>query len=481
MNYALPSHLEWIDDPFCCRAFARERQGEEGCTPKAIVKPLTTEDVVSLLAWANSTGTAVVPASSTGVRRRGDTVPTLVNTVVADLSGMKKLVHVDSRDKIAIIEPGIDFGSIDPLLAPHGLRAFRPLAPRAGKSVIASYLEREPILDANNHWDIGDPFGGTGVVLGNGKYAPTGGAAVEGTLPEQLARGHRQMASVGPVNLDILRVLQGAQGSLGIMTWAAVYCERIPVLEESWFLAADILEPVVDIARDILMRRLGNQVFIVDRVQLAMMLSNDQATFQNLVVTLPRWILVVSLSAQQYAPAHKMDWQLEQLLDCAKRRGLHPEQTLAGHNANELCDRMRSPQRVFFRDSALGTHLELFFLQQLDKVSRFTTLVRTCLDEQGFFDSPLGTYIQPMAQGTYCHIEFTLPYQLTNFDKQQKLAAVWRDAAQRCANSGGFFSRPYGDWLELAFKKAVDTKPLLSMTKSILDPNNVMNPGRFPY
>jgi FAD/FMN-containing dehydrogenase len=481
MSKVLPAHLQWVDDTVSCRAFASELHAEEGCAPKAIVKPHSTEDVIELLAWANATGTRVVPVSSTGTRRRGDTIPKCENTVIADLSGMNKLIHADSRDKIAIIEPGVDFASIDSLLEPHGLRAFRPLAPRAGKSVIASYLEREPILGANDHWDVGDPFGGTGVVLGNGKYSPTGGAAIEGTLPEQLARGHRHMVPVGPINLDVLRVLQGAQGSLGIMTWAAIYCERLPSIEESWFITADTLEPVIDVARELLMRRLGSQVFIVDRVQLALLLAQDQATFLRLMSALPEWTLFVSLSAHQYAPTDKMAWQFEQLKECGSRHGLLPQQALAGHYANVLASNLRGSEQTFFRDRALGTHLELFFLQQLDQLSRFPPLVRKCLDDGAFSNIPVGTYIQPMAQGTYCHVEFTLPCGLNASDEHKKLACVWRKAAQLCADSGGFFSRPYGDWSDIAFSRAADIRPLLSMTKSILDPGNVMNPGRFPY
>ncbi len=481
MSEVLPAHIQWIDDAMSCRAFASELNGKEGCTPKAIVKPDSTEDVVALLGWANATGTPVVPVSSTGTRRRGDTLPTCDNTVIADLSGMRKLIHADSRDKIAIIESGVDFGSIDQLLEPHGLRAFRPLAPRAGKSVIASYLEREPILGANDHWDVGDPFGGTGVVLGNGKYAPTGGAAIEGTLAEQLARGHRHMVPVGPINLDILRVLQGAQGSLGIMAWAAIYCERIPSLEESWFLTADSLEPVIAVAGELLMRRLGNKVFIVDRVQLALLLAHDQATFLQLVDALPKWTLFVSLSAQQYAPRDKMAWQLEELKACGAHHGLRPQQALAGHSANDLASTLGRPQSSFFRDRVFGSHLELFFLQQLDRLASFPPLVRNCLNENGFSSTPLGIYIQPMAQGTYCHVEFTLPCRVDAFETHSKLAGAWRTAAERCADAGGFFSRPYGDWADIAFNRAPDIHPLMSMTKSIFDPGNVMNPGRLPY
>ncbi|MFP6851016.1 MAG: FAD-binding oxidoreductase [Pseudomonas sp.] len=481
MSEVFPAHVQWCDDAALCRAFAADQSLGQGCLPKAVVKPRNVDELIAVLQWANSTGTGVVPVSSTGCRRRGDTLAKNDNTVIVDLSGMRKLIHVDARDKIAIIEPGVDFASIDGLLAPHGLRAFRPLAPRGGKSLIASYLEREPILAANDHWDVADPFGGTGVVLGNGKYAPTGGAAIEGTLAEQLARGHRHMQPVGPINLDILRVLQGAQGSLGIMAWAAIYCERIPTLEESWFVTADTLEPVIEVARDVLMRRLGSQVFIVDKVQLALLLCEDRVAFDLLLPALPQWILFVSLSAHQYAPAEKMAWQVEQLNACVAPHGAMLQQSLAGHGANDLAGLLRRSESSFFRDRLAGNHLELFFLQQLDRVTSFSALVRSSLDNDGFADMPLGTYIQPMAQGTYCHVEFTVPYGRDGLSRGDELMSTWRATAERCADAGGFFSRPYGDWSDIAFSRAGETQPLLSMTKSIFDPGNVMSPGRLPY
>lgn len=473
--------MKCVSDAQSCRAFASDNHGREGHVPKAIVQPQTTDDVVALLEWANKTGTGVVPVSSTGHRRRGDTVPQRENTVIADLSGMRKLIHADSRDKIAIIEPGVNFANIDGLLQPHGLRAFRPLAPRAGKSVIASYLEREPILAVNDHWDVGDPFGGTGVVLGNGKYAPTGSAAIEGTLDEQLARGHRHMVSVGPINLDLLRVLQGAQGSLGVMTWAAIYCERIPAIEESSFICADALEPLLEVARDLLIRRLGGALFIVDQVQLALLLATDEADFNQLVGALPKWTLFVSLVANQYASAEKMAWQCADLQACASLQGVQLHQSLAGHSASALATDLRSSKAEFFRDRAFGAHKELFFLQQMDRASEFLPGVRRCLKASAFSDIPLGTYIQPMAQGTYCHIEFTLPYKPRSCDEERKLASVWHGVAQYCADAGGFFSRPYAEWSDIAFKRDPGIRPMLSMTKSIFDPGNVMNPGRLPY
>lgn len=475
-----PPGIECLVDPGRCAEFASDADTRNGHAPRAILMPRSAEDIVALVQWANENDTGIVPVSSSGRRRRGDTVPQRPNSVVADLSGLNKLVHADARDKIAIIEPGVDFGTVDRLLAPHGLRCFPPLMPRAGKSVIASYLEREPVLAANDHWDTSDPFGGTTLVLGNGRIAPTGGAAIEGTLPEQLARGHRQMLQTGPSFIDLLRVVQGAQGSLGIMSWAAIYCERIPSQESAWYCSADALEPVVNLARDLLHRRLGNAMFIVDRVQLAMLLSGDRAGFQDLVARLPAWTLFASAAAYRQQAAERMAWQRGDLTRCAAQHGTQLSESLEGHSATSLAQRLRKPEPGSFRDRPLGAHRELFFMHQLDRVDAFVKLVKESLSAAGQGGAPLGVYVQPMTQGVNCHVEFTLAFdpRSTSVPEQAK---AWQTTAQRCAEAGGFFSRPYGRWGEFAFSRDTGTLGLMAMAQEILDPRGVMNPGRLPY
>lgn len=479
-----PAGIACESSPSRCRAFASDSDTPADAgrpAPWAILAPRDTDQLMTVVRWANDTGTGLIPVSSTGRRRRGDTVPLRGGTVMVDLSAMKRLLHVDARDKIAIIEPGVDFGSVDALLLPHGLRAYRPLAPRAGKSLLASYLEREPIIAPNDHWDVGDPFGGTAVVLGNGRYAPTGSAAISGTLPEQLARGHRHMMPVGPVNLDILRVLQGAQGSLGVMAWAAVYCERIPVQEDACFASAEELEPVIELAHELLHRRLGNALFIVDRVQLALLLASDLESFQALRGVLPAWTLFVSLSADRFATQDKMAWQRADLENCAAAQGVSLHAALAGRKASDLSGQLRQADSGSFRDRTHGGHRELFFLQQLDRAASFVPIVQGCLARADIGSAPLGVYIQPMSQGVSCHIEFTLPCNPRQADEGKRSQAAWAEAATQCAQAGGFFSRPYGAWAEMAFARDPAIRPLMTMTKSIFDPRGVMNPGRLPY
>ena len=56
---------------------------------------------------------------------------------------MDRILRIDRRNRIALIEPGVTFDALVPALAGEGLRIAMPLAPKPGKSVIASLLERE--------------------------------------------------------------------------------------------------------------------------------------------------------------------------------------------------------------------------------------------------------------------------------------------------------------------------------------------------
>lgn len=476
-----PPGIVQDDEPSVLQAFASDSDTSGRHTPQRVLRPDSTEQVQALVQWANEHALAVIPVSSTGRRRRGDTVPQVERAVIADLTGMNRLLHADARDKIAIIEPGVDFGTVDRLLLPHGLRAYRPLAPRAGKSVIASHLEREPLIAANDHWDVADPFGGTHLVLGNGRSMPTGTAGSEHPLQKQLSLGHRQMVPVGPTNIDPLRVVQGAQGTLGIMTWAAIYCERIPSAETAWFCSAGALEPVRDLAREIVHRRLGNAVFIVDRTQLTMLLARDREAFLRLHNRLPAWTLFVSAAAGQQRAGEKLAWQSADVLRLAAEHGTEARAELEGHRAQDFMQSLRRAEPLSFRDRVTGAHRELLFLDRLDRLEPYERQVRTTLSDAGFGGQPLGTYVQPMAQGVYCHVEFTLACDPGDRSGAARLEQAWHLAARRCAEAGGFFSRPYGRWSEFAFGHDIGARTMLRLAKTVFDPRNVMNPSRLPY
>ncbi|MCO6188448.1 FAD-binding oxidoreductase [Rhizobium sp. L1K21] len=452
-------------------AFAVDRDTAGSIVPQAVLYPSRFEDVRKIVAWANETATPLVPVSSTGERRRGDTVPMVEAAVMVDLSGMRRLINADTRDKIAIIEPGVDFGSIDELLRPHGLRAFRPLMPRSGKSVIASYLDREPIVNADVHWDPADPFGGTLIVTGGGEITLNGSAALEGSLTEQLDRGHRHLVTYGPGNVDLTRVLQGAQGTLGIMGWAAIYCERLPQVEESIFVASSNLATVVAAMRDAVHQRICTTAFVVDNIHLAMLLglNVDQAN------TLPAWTFFATHAGYVHSPEQKVAWQRAALEVIAKKHGADLCHELGGKSADDLAVTLRDPVPANYRDVEFGAHKELFFLHPLSTAKEIIAAQQKHLSSSDLHNCPVGTYIQPLAQGTFLHVERVMPHAAGD-----DVDAEWTSLAQISLDAGAYYSRPHGVFRQLAFSRDDGSaRRMIAAAKTMLDPNNIMNPNRF--
>jgi len=196
---------------------------------------------------------------------------------------------------------------------------------------------------------------------------------------------------------------------------------------------------------------------------------------------LPAWILFASIAADRYRTQEKMAWQLADLRHRAQARGVNLDEVLAGTRASELSQRLRRADASSFRDNLQGAHRELFFLQQLDRAGSFLPLVQGCLAQAGLGGAPLGVYIQPTTQGVNCHVEFTLSYDPRKDDEARRSQSAWTQAAQHCAQAGAFFSRPYGAWSDIAFKRDRAILPMLTIAKSVFDPLGVMNPGRLPY
>jgi FAD/FMN-containing dehydrogenase len=93
----------------------------------------------------------------------------------------------------------------------------------------------------------------------------------------------------------------------------------------------------------------------------------------------------------------------------------------------------------------------------------------------------IGVYLQPMIHGANCHCEFHIPYNPKNDEESDRVKTLDRDASKTLANSGGFFSRPYGGWADVAYGRDPATVTALRKLNSIFDPNKIMNPGKLCF
>jgi len=457
-------------------AFRSDASFVTGHRPECVVRPRTAEEVLKIVRTANKSGFALVPCSSGGAHTRGDTVPGAERSVVVDLAGMDRIVRVDRRNKVAMIEPGVTFGALREAAAREGLRVAAPLTPRPSKSVVASLLEREPTVLPKYHWDMSDPLCCMEVVFGAGELFRTGAAAGPGSLEEQWAAGQAQKSPMGPSQTDWAKIIQGAQGTLGIVTWVSVKLELLPAVEHGFWVGADSLEALVGFAYGLLRQKLPDVCLLMNRTGMAALLNApDAAAF-------PAWLLLYSISGYRHFPQERVAYLEHDIGQIAAAAGLRPRRSLNGVSAQQALARVGGAGgEPDWKTRPAGGYQDIFFLATLDRAPAFVSLLEETAARHGWPAADWGAYIQPVQQGRACHVEFTLRYDPQDAEKARRTEALFRDASRALLEAGAFFSRPYGTWAEMAYGKCPDTVSALKKVKGILDPRGVMNPGKLCF
>ena len=276
--------------------------------PKCIVRPVNADEVQKLVSWANETLGQLAPLSSGAPHFRGDTVPAAGGVVMVDLSRMNKIIRIDRRNRVVMIEPGVTFSELIPKLEKEGLRLNLPLLPRSTKSVIGSMLEREPVIMPLYQWDALDPLTCIEVIFGTGDMFRTGSAAGPGSLEKQWAARQAQVNPMGPGQTDFARVVQGAQGTMGIVTWATVRCEFAPQIQKPFFAGSDSLDKLSEFVYRLMRLKIGDECVLLNNSCTAAILTKNPDEYTNLIKSLPPWLLFFCLAGYEYFPADRIAW-----------------------------------------------------------------------------------------------------------------------------------------------------------------------------
>ena len=285
------------DKPTTLDQYASDMSFVNAVRPGCVVKPKNAGEIKEIIKLANETHTPLVPVSSGPPHFRGDTVPSIGGAVVVDMSGMNKIVLVDRARRVAMVEPGVTFGDLIPACAKEGIRLNMPLMPKKNKTVVGSLLEREPVVMPKYQWDVSDPVACLEVIFGNGDEFRTGQASGPGSVKEQWKVGGVQKAPYGPGVTSWHRLVQGAQGTIGIVTWVSMRCELLPAMEEPFVVNATSVAPLLDLASWLVRLRIANEVLILNRANLAAMFAKKfPKDFQTLVNSLPPYTLFYNLA-----------------------------------------------------------------------------------------------------------------------------------------------------------------------------------------
>jgi FAD/FMN-containing dehydrogenase len=451
--------------------------------PSWVVKPRNTDAVQKLIKLANKTQTPLVPVSSGPPHFRGDTIPGIGGAVIVDLSGMKKIIFVDRARRVAMIEPGVTFGELIPAAVKEGIRLNMPLLPRKTKTVVGSMLEREPVIMPKYQWDISDPLACIEVIFGNGDEFRTGQAAGPGTVKEQWAVGGIQKAPYGPGIASWHRLVQGSQGTIGIVTWASMRCELLPSLEEPFIVGSSDLDTLLDMTSWLIRLRMVNECFILNNTNMAAIFAKKwPRDYQAIKDALPAWTLFYNLAGYEYYPEERISSYITDINQITRRLGVESVKAIGGVSANEILKAVQQPSpEPYWKLRYKGACEDVYLLTIHDKLEGIIGEMNGLADKAGYPASDMGIYIQPIVQGTGYHCEFNLFYDPANSSESSRVKELSTAAVKGLMAKGAFFSRPYGENAGIILNRDAATIGVLKKLKNIFDPNNVMNPGKICF
>ena len=484
------------DEPSVLEAFSRDQSFVPPRRPNYVVRPGKVEEVQRIIIFANSCMMPVIPFSS-GTNFHGGTVPEQ-GGILVDLRRLNNIVYIDERNWNALIEPGVTYNQLQAELEKRHLRIATPLTSPPSASVLADYMERNPVVTAADFIFGNELFNTYDIVM------PTGELFTVGHPPTKKARS---MAPDGPA-LDFYRLFQGAQGTLGIVVRMSIRLLPLPDAQKVLFLPADTVERAVEIIQRIERRELGLECFALNSFDLAAFLAEapsqeaklrkgkyieargarpwsakQLAQFQSLRESLPPWTVVLCLTGWARRAEEKLEYQELDLRDVATEFGFEIKNTVGGVTGLDkiIKEEVLHPWRMQKRFGYKGSCHGLMFHARPDTVAELEDTIAEVASIYHYPASDIGGYLLPIERGRTIYCEYDLHCNLDDPADSQRVKELFEAASEVLVDRGAFFDRPYGTWAEAMYRRAGTYTEYLKKIKSKLDPNSVMNPGKLGF
>jgi FAD/FMN-containing dehydrogenase len=477
----LVGSANFTDDPGVLEAYSADFSLAPRGAPNYVVKPEHTEEVQQVIQFANEHSLPVVPVSS-AVHFYGATIPKQ-GGIVLDLTRMNRVLEIDELNRRVRVEAGVTWQQLTSELGKKGYRVMMPLLPHPLRSVVTDTLERE--VPTNTVYDYGEPLQSMEVVWPTGEVFRTGSASVPG-YPDSPSKGGNPS---GP-GLDFYRFLQGAQGTMGVVTWANLKIENLPGLDKILFAPVRDFNYAIDFLYRILRIRVGQECLLLNNVDLAAILADDwDRDFERLRATLPPWALILVISGFQRRPEEKIQYEERALGEILRNEfpDLHLAQNLAGvpNLGRKLLPMLRNPWpegATYWKQRYKGGCQSLFFIAKPARASEFIDRVEETAARHDYPIRDIGIYLQPIEHNRACHLEFHFFYDPSSHTDIVRIERLYGEAAKVLLSEGALFTRPYGEELtRLVYERTADYTMTLRRLKKVFDPNHIMNPGNLCF
>jgi hypothetical protein len=473
-----------LTDPETLRNYSQDQSFVAARRPDCVVLPANVEQVQEIIQYANKNKCPVIPFSS-GKNLHGATVSDQ-GGIILNLKRMDKILEVDEKNWFAIIEPGVTYEKLQDELMKKGFRIMIPWGVPPDRSVLTSYLERDPVLQSASFEHGNSLIMDMEMILPEGELFRTG----------YWATGGRPGGPLGPIRNIVYRLWTGAQGTLGVITKMGVTIHPLPTFRKVFFLAFDSLEEMIEPMKRIQRREIGMECFVLNSFNLAAFLNEDwtvptsfpcdpvpSPSFKSLQDSLPHWTMIICLQGLPRLPEEKVAYEEEALRETCEGLGVELLSTISPSMALDklFLSEFLKPFNALKKFRFKGSVHDLTFKSPLRKIGNLEDLLLSHCYQEGYPPQEVGGYCLPMERGRAMHLELDLHCDLNNREESARAKEIWLRASELLMNNGAYFDRPYGPWAEMVYSRAANYTQKLRDVKKEIDPNNILNPGKLCF
>ena len=196
-----------VPDGVICDERALKAYESDGLTayrqpPLVVVLPETTRQVSQVLAWCHQEGLNVVPRGA-GTSLSGGALP-LADGVLLGLARMNQVLEIDYLDRVAVVQPGVTNLGVTKAVAAEGFYYAPDPSSQIACTIGGNVAENSGGVHCLKYGLTTNNVLGVEMVLADGEIIRLGGRHLE------------------PESLDLLGLVVGSEGLLGVVTEVTV-------------------------------------------------------------------------------------------------------------------------------------------------------------------------------------------------------------------------------------------------------------------
>jgi FAD/FMN-containing dehydrogenase len=446
-----------IDDAANVAPWLTDWRGRYHGRAEAIIAPASTAELAAIVTLANTHGVPLVPQGGNTGMVGGATPPDDGSALILSLRRMNRIRHIDADAGVAVAEAGVILSHLHDAALAQGRRFPLTLGGK-GSATIGGLVSTNA--------------GGTQVLRFGTMRALTLG--IEAVLPDGTIHDGLAVLKKDNRGYDLAQLLIGAEGTLGIVTAAALKLVPVPADRAVAWVGLGSPQAALRLLRFLESRSDGVESFeIVPADSMALVLRHIPGTRAPLAHAFP-WLVLIELTGAMGAAV-----RLEALLAEAHALGMVQDATISASERQadafwHLRDSISEAER------ADGPATQHDISVPVDSMPAFMIDAARMIEAE--FPGVTASAFGHLGDGNV-HFHVRAPQ---GADPETWRAAVGEPASHRVHDlviaSGGSISAEHGigqmkrdELLRLSSPARMVT---LRAIKAAMDPKGIMNPGK---